>query len=117
MSQKNSAGFLEWLDKILLQRGITDSQLAKQAGISHTVISKARSGLQPIGWEACTAIAKALEIPQSDVLIIAGHLERPPAYVEGKAEWDALYDKLSTEDLEEMMALGQLKIKRRHGKK
>ena len=117
MNQKTSTVFLDWLDGILSQKGMTDYQLAKAANISHTVISKARSGLQPIGWEACSAIARALEIPQSEVLIMAGHLERPRDHVPGQAEWDDLYDRLTKEDREELMAMARLKVERRRGKK
>ena len=117
MNQKSSSAFLEWLDNILRQKNMTDYQLAKRAEISHSVLSKARAGMQSIGWDACTAIATALEIPQSEVLIMAGHLEKPPKYVPGQAEWDALYEKLSVEDREELIAMARLKTERRRGKK
>jgi transcriptional regulator with XRE-family HTH domain len=54
--------FIEWLDRELAERGWNDHQLAYHAGISHSVISKARRGTAP-RWDACAAIAGALNIP------------------------------------------------------
>ena len=51
--------FILWLDEELSSRNWSDYRLAKHAGISHSVLSKARSGTLP-KWDACLAIAKAL---------------------------------------------------------
>jgi transcriptional regulator with XRE-family HTH domain len=66
--------FLAWLNIQLDAKGWSDYQLAKKAGIAHSVLSKARSGVRPIGWDACVSIAEALDLPPELVLQEAGHL-------------------------------------------
>lgn len=75
--------FLVWLDEKLDEKGWSDNQLAKRAGISHPVISKARSEIQPIGYEAGVKIAKALDIPPEILLQKAGLL---PAITQAESE-------------------------------
>ena len=108
--------FITWLDGETSKRGLSDAQLAKKAGISHPVISKARSGIQPIGWEACVAIATALELPPDTVLIKAGLL---PA----KAEESPLNDEiiylmgtLPLDDQTEILNIARMKLERQKNK-
>ncbi len=108
MVRKASNKFLPWLDEKLQQKGWSDHQLAKRAGISHSVISKARNSLQPPGWEACAAIAKALNLPQAEVLIVAGWLPEPPNYSSERDEWMALYDILTPEQRQKLKEIGEV---------
>ena len=66
----------------------SDRKLALKADISPSTISKARTGMQEIGWEACIKIADALGVSPQVVLVKAGHLEPP------NAEWDADTEEL-----------------------
>ena len=65
--------FISWLDQELSFRNWSDYQLAKKAGISHSVISKARSSSPP-KWDACLAISKALNVSPITVFRKAGLL-------------------------------------------
>ena len=78
MNLQALSDFLAWLDVYLTELGWSDNQLAKKAGISHTVIGKARRHIQVIGWEACFGIARALDLPPEVVLRHAGHLPASP---------------------------------------
>ena len=65
--------FILWLDQKLSSLNWSDYQLAKKAGISHSVISKARSSSPP-KWDACLAISKALNVSPITVFRKAGLL-------------------------------------------
>lgn len=69
--------FLEWLDEQENLRNWSDYEVAKNAGISHSVISRARSGIPP-KWDACLAIAKALDASPVLVFRKAGLLPPQP---------------------------------------
>ena len=77
MTLERTEAFLAWLDKQLAENHLTDTQLANKAGISHSVISKARKGTLP-KWDACVAIAKALKVDEMEVFRAAGLLPTPP---------------------------------------
>lgn len=66
--------FLTWLDEELRKRRWTDFQLAKNANLAPSVISKACNNDHVIGWKACMAIAGALNVSPQAVLELAGHL-------------------------------------------
>jgi transcriptional regulator with XRE-family HTH domain len=69
--------FLAWLERQLAENNLTEFQLARRAGITHTVFSKARKGNLP-AWDACLAIARALRVPEYEVFRVAGLLPTPP---------------------------------------
>jgi len=109
-NQENpGADFIAWLDQELAMRGWTDNQLARHAGISHSVISRARSGVTP-KWQACEALAAALELPAELVFRKAGLL--PPvdgdqAWLE---EWKHVLAQLSERDRHELLRIARLKL-------
>jgi transcriptional regulator with XRE-family HTH domain len=108
MEQKS---FIEWLDHELAERGWNDNQLANRAGISHSVISKARRGTMP-RWDACAAIASALNIPADLVFRQAGLL--PPLADEEAVliELRFLISQLPARDRNELMQIARLKVQR-----
>ena len=79
LPKKMPPEFWEWLDDQLRMQGLNDSRLAQRAGIAPSVISKARHGLQGIGYDACQAIAQALDASPAQVLTLGGLLEKEPA--------------------------------------
>jgi hypothetical protein len=103
--------FLKWLSEEGKKRGLhNDRRLCLAAGLSPSVISKARLDTQPIGWEACLKFAEALQVPESVVLVKAGHIPPP------KPDWDSLteelvdiFQRLSKKDKEELMFLARYK--------
>jgi len=76
----NPDSFFEWLNKKIADLGLNDNQVSVIAGLSNSTISKARSGAQPLGFDACVALASALGIPPDIVLREAGLLPKPPNY-------------------------------------
>ena len=65
--------FLAWLDNELSEKGWTDSQAARRAGLSHGAIYDIRSGIRP-GAKKCRALAHIFGVPDEYVLRLAGHL-------------------------------------------
>ena len=96
--------FIDWLDKMLRERGWTDYQLAKRAGISHSVISKARSGSLP-KWDACEKIAGAFGVPPVMAFRKAGLLPDKDDIDESLEEANHLLGELPEDIQEEALAL------------
>lgn len=111
------SAFIEWLDVELDQRGWSDYKLAKVAHISHPVISKARAGLQPIGWDACVRIADALELPPHLVLEKAGLLP-PSPLSQSDPELDELaflFQQLLEEDRARILSIARTFLPKKGG--
>lgn len=102
--------FIDWLDQELRERGWNDHQLAQRAGLSHSVISKARRGVLP-RWEACAAIAGALNLPADLVFRYAGLLPPLPDEEASLVELRALLARLSPRDRQELVQIARLKAK------
>ena len=66
--------FANWLLAELEQRGWTQADLARRAGISKTSISDLISGRRNIGTDLATNIAKGLHVPVGEVYRAAGLL-------------------------------------------
>src|SRR5262245_25714251 len=67
--------FWEWFDARQSELDLNDSAVARLAGISHSVISRARSGERSIGHEALARIAPVLKTPVSVAYRLAGYIE------------------------------------------
>lgn len=101
--------FLTWLDQQLAQRGWSDHYLARRAGLSHSVLSKARNGTPP-RWEACEALARALDLPPETVFRQAGLLEPLPAEQADLEAWRYLLGRLSARDRYELLQIARMKV-------
>ena len=110
MRQTQKNAFIEWLDRELADRGWSDNQLAKKAGISHSVISKARAGFAP-KWEACEAIADALQQPAEVVFRRAGLLAALPEDDISLTELRHIFALLPEKDRQELVHIARLKLK------
>jgi transcriptional regulator with XRE-family HTH domain len=97
MSLDKNIEFITWLDEILVARNWSDNQLAKKAGISHSVISKARSGILP-KWGACESIAHALDISPVIIFRKAGLLPPGPPDDITFDDWKEVLGRLSERD-------------------
>lgn len=78
---------LNWLDVEGPKRGLNnDRDIALRAGISPSVISKARTGFQPIGWDACVKLAKPFGVSGQSILVLGGHLDAAKDYFDPETE-------------------------------
>ncbi len=69
--------FATWLEFQLKEHNISQSELARRAGVTRGAINGILMGARGPGVDLCKGIAKALEIPPEQVLRAAGLL--PPA--------------------------------------
>ena len=99
MTLEKQREFIEWLDEMIATRNWSDNQLAKEAGISHSVISKARSGVLP-KWDACEAISAALNVSPVLVFRKAGLLPPGPSDEVAFEDWKYILDQLDPRDQE-----------------
>ena len=109
--------FWPWLDTQLQRQGLNDSKLAQRAHIAREGLSRARHGDQGLSYDVCVAIARALDISPTQLLIVGGLLEKEPAleYLPAAQEVLWLWLKLTpSEQAEEMAALrARLQIRRK----
>lgn len=110
MSNK-ATGFIEWLDELEKARGYTDYEVAKQGGFSHSVISRARSGVAP-GWDVCAKIADVFHVSPITVFRKAGLLPQGPEGEVVLEDWKYLLSKLTPEEAEEVREIAERKIRR-----
>jgi hypothetical protein len=59
MSKAND--FIKWLDEQEKTKSLTDYELSKRGGFSHSALSRARTGIPP-QWDICMKIATVLNI-------------------------------------------------------
>jgi len=90
-------------------RGWKDHQLAINAGVSHSVISKARTGITP-KWEACAAIAAALGVSREFAFRKAGLLDPEPDEQADLDEWKSILSQLTEQDRYELLMIARLKL-------
>lgn len=77
--EEKSQEFLNWLSLKLREHNLTEHQLAKKAGIGHSIFTRARAGILP-KWDTCYALAKALDVNPYEVFRIAGLIPAIPEY-------------------------------------
>lgn len=109
-------GFWHWFDGKQRELFLSDRQIANKAKISNSVISKARNGVSPIGFEALAKIAKAFDTRVSTVYKLAGLLEEDEILSPEKAEFMKLLDTLSDQDQEELLAMMRVRAERNRRK-
>jgi transcriptional regulator with XRE-family HTH domain len=105
-----------WLAKQLQDRRLSMRELARRSKITHSTISDVMAGKRQPTSDFCKAIAKALDVPQVEIEILAGILPKQPGWTPELEEWNAVFEQLSDDDRAELLMLGRTKVGR-HGKK
>lgn len=67
-SQEYSQSVVEALKRIRLERGLSQNQLAKKAGIVRSAVSMLESGQRNPSLAVCHALALALDVSLAEVL-------------------------------------------------
>lgn len=81
--------FINWINRELEERGWSQQELSRRAGLSQSAISMVLNGREP-GWDFCEKIAGPLGKSTRAVMELAGKLERPPSV--GDPHLDNLLD-------------------------
>lgn len=104
--------FSKWLNEQEDIKRWTDYRLATVAKLSPSVISRARSGTMP-KWEACVALATALNVSPVTAFRKAGLLPDVSPEQTHLEDWTYLLSQLTPEDEQELREIATRKIERR----
>jgi transcriptional regulator with XRE-family HTH domain len=105
--------FAYWVQSEREKRGWSQSDLSRQSGLHRAVINKIESGTHPMP-ETLTALAHAFGLSPITVFRQAGLLP-PGTDTEIRLDdWAYLLNQLPQDDQEELRALAQIKIQKRH---
>lgn len=104
--------FVEWLDAKERELGISDYEIAKRGSFSHSVLSRARSGIPP-KWDVCVSIAEVLNVSPVTVFRKAGLLPPGPDDEIKYEDWKFLLDQMNPDDEAELRQIAEMKIERR----
>ena len=67
--------FINWVNKQMVIKKLSQRALAEKGGVSHTLISDTLRGDSPITFGFCKAVSRGLNEPVWNVLIMAGMLD------------------------------------------
>jgi transcriptional regulator with XRE-family HTH domain len=103
--------FSDWLLNELKSRDMSQSDLARIAGLGRGTISNIMNGTRNVGQDTLTAIARALRLPPETVFRAAGIFPaiHSDAIVD---EITYLASQLPAEDVQDLIDLARSKIKR-----
>lgn len=79
-----------WLVKEMDSRGWSVRELSRRAGTSHTTISQVIAGQRRPTYKFCIQIARALHVPDDDLLVLAGLKRQPLQPLEDEQEMIAI---------------------------
>jgi len=103
--------FAEWLANQLERKGWSAARLAKEAGVSKTVISRIlQRKVQHPKPETCRAIAEALDVPVETVFRIVRYLP-PVQEIPELVELASIMAKLSPESRQEIVENAKIRLK------
>ena len=93
--------FASWLEEQLREQGISQAELARRAGVTRGAINNILQGERGPGVELAKGIARALKIPEDDVMVAAGLMTPKPNEDKGQKELDYLYHTLREQSSKE----------------
>lgn len=85
-----------WVNRKLKVKGLSQRELARKSGVSHTLISDALRGTRPVTFDFCIAVSKGLNEPLWTVLQLAGFVNEIPKDLMEDEEIRILVNKYSS---------------------
>jgi transcriptional regulator with XRE-family HTH domain len=85
--ERNEDRFMSFLAGQLAERGWSQRELARRAGLSQAAVSRVIAGDNRPGLVLCEGIAKALDLPLETVLIEAGIIQGSAEIPPEVREW------------------------------
>ena len=108
--------FSEWLQAEMTQRDLSQSELARLAGVTRSAINGVLSGSRGPGHDLCSGIARAFKLPPEAVYRAAGLLP-PVAERRAKLEELALVaGDLDDDEIEDLIDIAKMRAKKRKDK-
>ncbi len=111
MTEKANKEFIEWVNSVEKSHGWTDNKWTTKAGISASVLSRARQGIIP-KWDACLALANAAHLSPITAFRKAGLLPPGDEKINFK-DWEHLLDQISQEDRDEIFNALEFKVNKK----
>jgi transcriptional regulator with XRE-family HTH domain len=105
--------FTDWLDEECDRLGWNRAELARRADLSPSTLSMICSHKRGVGVNVCKALAKALRLPETEVLRAAGLLGPDRAADPVLDELLGLVDRLGADDRQDLIDLARAKLDRR----
>lgn len=106
----NTSDFAGWLREQMQARGWSQADLMRSSGLTPAAISRVLGGSRRPGIAMCRQLAEAFQLPVDTVFRKAGHLPDAPGWTEEHSHLLYLFDQLSPEDQEEVLAIARLKL-------
>jgi len=97
--------FSDWLIIQLNERGWSQAELARQAGVTRSAISAVIVGTRSAGNELCEAIAHAFKLPPETVFRAAGILPKNHEVSEKRERVHYAIDRVQEKDLDKLYKL------------
>ena len=105
--------FPDWLEQERARFGWSRAELARRADLNQSTLSMIYSHKRRAGVETCKGLAKALRLPEADVLRAAGLLAPDRKSDPVIEELLGLADKLPPDDRQDLIDLARAKLDRR----
>jgi transcriptional regulator with XRE-family HTH domain len=106
--------FAEWLLNEMQRRDLSQSELARRAGLAQATISYVLSGERNPGPEFCLGIAKAMNIPPEVVFQEAGIFPPSSAETKNRKEADHLFSQLSDRQQNDVLTMMRALVEERY---
>ncbi len=113
MSIDSGKVFIQWLDEQENIHDLSDYELAKAGGFSHSALSRARKEGIPPGWDICVKISGVINLSPITVFRKAGLLPPGPDDKINFEDWKYMLEKMTDAEREEFWRFGQMKIEMR----
>jgi transcriptional regulator with XRE-family HTH domain len=109
--------FIEWLRSEINERGWSQNELARRAGLSSGGMSLIMTQQRGVTAEVCQAIARALKDPEEEVFRHAGLLPDRPSYDVRERRALFMFDQLSVAQQEHILELMRSMVEREETEK
>ncbi len=102
--------FPQWLENSLKEKEMSQSELARQAGVTRAAINGILSGARGPGTDLCLGIARAFNLPPETVYRKAGLLPPVPKEIEKKNELSYIVSQLSPQEVDDLILYTRLRL-------
>lgn len=105
--------FSEWLQSEMESRNLSQSELARRAGLNRAVVNKIVNQISMPTPETIEALARGLKLPSEQVFRAAGLLPPVPPKRAQVDELDHLANLLGDDDLQEVIDYAKMRLRKR----
>ena len=100
-----------WINQKLQERGWSQNQLAREAGLTKSQVSRIVNEKTPSNHEA-HSLGRALNVPPETIMRLAGQLPPSPNHNDKSDEMMQIFSGLADDDQDEILQMGRLKLER-----